>query len=48
MRTANLNVLDVMSYKYILLDKESLDVIKNNLEKYRSKNSLFVVSHSES
>ena len=32
-RTANLNVLDIMSYKHILLDKESLDIIKNNLEK---------------
>ncbi|OWK27217.1 MAG: 50S ribosomal protein L4 [Parcubacteria group bacterium GW2011_GWA2_38_13b] len=38
-RNANLNVLDVMSYKQILLDKESLDVIKNNLEKNVSAES---------
>ena len=34
-RAANLNVLDAMSYKHILLDKESLDAIKNNLEKIK-------------
>lgn len=36
-RAANLNVLDAISYKHILFDKESLDIIKNNLEKIKKK-----------
>lgn len=38
-RAANLNLLDAVSYRHILFDKESLDIIKNNLEKLRSKDA---------